>query len=128
MQMENEYGNVQSEFGHDGEKYIYWAADLANSLNTGVPWFMCQQNGIDTVLLTCNGFYCDSWINKHWRYAQNTPAMFTELWTGWFQHWKTPKLVRPSEDLAFSVACWIAKGGTFLTYYMWHGGTNLYEL
>jgi hypothetical protein len=50
--------------------------------------------------------------------------MFTELWTGWFQHWSTAKPTRPTADLAFATARWIAKGGTYVGYYMWHGGTN----
>ncbi|ORY41295.1 hypothetical protein BCR33DRAFT_343823 [Rhizoclosmatium globosum] len=52
------------------------------------------------------------------------PAMYTELWTGWFQHWGQPKFTRFAEDTAFSAARFIAKGGTYLGYYMWHGGTN----
>ncbi|PKI56750.1 hypothetical protein CRG98_022854 [Punica granatum] len=31
---------------------------------------------------------------------------------------------RPAEDLAFSVARFIQKGGSYVNYYMYHGGTN----
>ncbi|MBA0832406.1 hypothetical protein Goarm_016798 [Gossypium armourianum] len=31
---------------------------------------------------------------------------------------------RPAEDLAFAVARFIQKGGSFVNYYMYHGGTN----
>jgi beta-galactosidase len=124
MQIENEYGNVQLKYGSPGHQYILWAADLANSLDTGVPWFMCQNDDIQTLLTACNGFYCDNWIQHHWRQHYQTPPMFTELWTGWFQHWRTAKPVRPTEDLAFSATRWIARGGSFVGYYMWHGGTN----
>ncbi|WJX52147.1 hypothetical protein P8452_38289 [Trifolium repens] len=31
---------------------------------------------------------------------------------------------RPAEDLAFSIARFIQKGGSFINYYMYHGGTN----
>jgi hypothetical protein len=34
------------------------------------------------------------------------------------------KFIRPKEDLAFSAARFIAKGGSYVAYYMWHGGTN----
>jgi hypothetical protein len=124
MQMENEYGNVQKEYGYDGARYIAWAADLANSLDTGVPWIMCQQENIDTVISTCNGFYCDNWIETFRKKHPDQPAFFTELWTGWFHHWKTPKPTRPASDLAFSTARFIARGGSYIGYYMWHGGTN----
>ncbi len=28
LQIENEYGNVEKDYGHEGHKYIEWAADL----------------------------------------------------------------------------------------------------
>ncbi|KAJ3282381.1 Beta-galactosidase 8 [Borealophlyctis nickersoniae] len=124
LQMENEYGNVEEHHGIAGHKYIVWAADLANSLNVGIPWIMCQQDNVPTVINTCNGFYCDGWIARHRKRFPDQPAMFTELWTGWFQHWGLAKPVRPVEDLAFSIARFIARGGTYVSYYMWHGGTN----
>jgi hypothetical protein len=31
---------------------------------------------------------------------------------------------RPVEDLAYGVAKFIQKGGSFVNYYMYHGGTN----
>ncbi|KAM7518936.1 hypothetical protein LguiB_017898 [Lonicera macranthoides] len=42
-QIENEYGNVDSLYGPAAKTYIRWAASVANSLDTGVPWVMCQQ-------------------------------------------------------------------------------------
>lgn len=43
LQVENEYGNVEWAYGVDGELYVKWAAETAVSLNTTVPWVMCQQ-------------------------------------------------------------------------------------
>lgn len=43
-QVENEYGNVQGAYGIGGELYVKWAAETAVSLNTSVPWVMCQQS------------------------------------------------------------------------------------
>lgn len=43
LQIENEYGSVQAAYGEAGKRYAYWAADMAKSLNAGVPWIMCQQ-------------------------------------------------------------------------------------
>jgi len=42
-QVENEYGNVDSAYGSAAKSYIKWAANMAVSLDTGVPWVMCQQ-------------------------------------------------------------------------------------
>ncbi|KAJ4969156.1 hypothetical protein NE237_015857 [Protea cynaroides] len=69
-QIENEYGNIDKDYGSAAKSYISWAASMATSLDTGVPW------------------------------------------------------VIPVEDLAFSVARFFQRGGTFQNYYMYHGGTN----
>ncbi|KAE8707593.1 Detected protein of confused Function [Hibiscus syriacus] len=42
-QIENEYGNIDSAYEVGTKPYIKWAADMAVSLDTGVPWVMCQQ-------------------------------------------------------------------------------------
>ncbi|XP_061353860.1 beta-galactosidase 1-like isoform X2 [Gastrolobium bilobum] len=69
---------------------------------------------------TCNGFYCDYFSpNKAYK-----PKMWTEAWTGWFTEFGGPVPHRPAEDMAFSVARFIQKGGSFVNYYMYHGGTN----
>ncbi|KAJ3099168.1 hypothetical protein HDU97_003363 [Phlyctochytrium planicorne] len=124
LQMENEYGSVETDYGRDGKKYIAWAADLANSLDVGVPWVMCQQDDIPTVINTVNGFYGDDWIFPHFQRFKDQPAMFTELWSGWYQQWKSPKPTRSVEDLSYAATRFVAKGGTYISYYMWHGGTN----
>ncbi len=124
LQIENEYGWLQSYYGQDGDRYAKWCADTANELEKDVPWIMCQQQDQPTVINTCNGFYCDNWIQEHQETFPNQPSLFTELWTGWFQKWGEPKALRPAEDLAFSVARWFQKGGSGINYYMYHGGTN----
>ena len=124
MQMENEYGNVEFDYGLDGQRYIMWAADLANSLDTGVPWIMCLNDDVPTVISTCNGFYCDNWIGGHHSKKGSEPHMFTEMWSGWFQFWNDAKPTRPVQDVAFSIGRWVARGGTYFSYYMFHGGTN----
>ena len=44
-QIENEYGNgdIEPYYGNRAKPYVDWAAGMATSLNTGVPWNMCQQ-------------------------------------------------------------------------------------
>ncbi|KAG5566744.1 hypothetical protein RHGRI_002326 [Rhododendron griersonianum] len=78
-QIENEYGNIDSAFGSAGKRYINWAASMATSLDTGVPWVMCQQaDAPDPMIDTCNGFYCDQYTPA----SANRPKMWTENWTG----------------------------------------------
>ncbi|XP_028789776.1 beta-galactosidase 1-like [Neltuma alba] len=120
-QIENEYGPVEYEIGSPGKAYTQWAADMAVGLGTGVPWVMCKQDDApDPLINTCNGFYCDYFSpNKDYK-----PKMWTEAWTGWFTEFGGPVPHRPAEDMAFSVARFIQKGGSFVNYYMYHGGTN----
>lgn len=53
VQVENEYGFYESAYGEGGKRYTIWAANMADSQNTGVPWIMCQQfDPPDTVVST----------------------------------------------------------------------------
>jgi hypothetical protein len=131
MQIENEYGNMESNYGADGAKYVQWLSDYALSLDVaGVPWVMCQQGeGVGSapsaeIVNACNGFYCDNWISSHAADFPNQPHMFTENWPGWFQNWGEPIPHRPAVDVAFSVARWFARGGSYMNYYMAFGGST----
>ncbi|KAK4789085.1 hypothetical protein SAY86_020404 [Trapa natans] len=44
--------------------------------------------------------------------------MWTEAWTGWLTEFGGPMYQRPVEYLAFAVARFIQKGGSFVNYYM----------
>lgn len=120
-QIENEFGPVEWEIGAPGKAYTKWAAQMAVGLDTGVPWVMCKQDDApDPVINTCNGFYCENFVPNQ----KNKPKMWTENWTGWFTAFGGPTPQRPAEDVAFSVARFIQNGGSFVNYYMYHGGTN----
>ncbi|CAH1432299.1 unnamed protein product [Lactuca virosa] len=120
-QIENEYGNVISSYGAAGKAYIDWCANMANSLDIGVPWIMCQQpDAPQPMINTCNGWYCDNFTPNN----PNSPKMWTENWTGWFKNWGGLDPKRTAEDVAFAVARFFQSGGTFQNYYMYHGGTN----
>ncbi|CAN7128411.1 unnamed protein product [Brassica rapa subsp. narinosa] len=100
-QIENEYGNVMGPYGESGKEYIKWCANMAQSLDVGVPWIMCQRNDAPRPMLnTCNGFYCDNFVPNN----PNTPKIWTENWTGWFKQWGGKNPHRTTED--------------------YHGGTN----
>ncbi|KAL7153832.1 hypothetical protein ABFS83_04G194900 [Erythranthe nasuta] len=120
-QIENEYGNIDWQYGSSAKPYIDWAAQMATSMNTGVPWVMCQQNNApDPMINTCNGFYCDQFTPN----SPSKPKFWTELWSGWFSAWGNPVPYRPVEDVAFAAARFYQNNGTLLNYYMYHGGTN----
>ncbi|KAK6924429.1 Beta-galactosidase, beta-sandwich domain [Dillenia turbinata] len=120
-QIENEYGPQGKTSGYAGQQYMTWAANMAVGLGTGVPWVMCkEEDAPDPVINTCNGFYCDNFSpNKPYK-----PTIWTEAWSGWFTEFGGPIHQRPVQDLAFAVAKFIQKGGSFVNYYMYHGGTN----
>ncbi|KAK2433960.1 beta-galactosidase [Trifolium repens] len=120
-QIENEYELISADYGPAAKPYINWAASMATSLDTGVPWVMCQQaNAPDPIINTCNDFYCDQFTPN----SDKKPKMWTENWTGWFLAFGEAAPYRPVEDIAFSVARFFQRGGTFQNYYMYHGGTN----
>lgn len=120
-QIENEYGPESKSLGAAGHAYVNWAAKMAVGLDTGVPWVMCKEDDApDPVINTCNGFYCDAFSpNKPYK-----PTLWTEAWSGWFTEFGGAVHRRPVQDLAFAVARFIQKGGSFFNYYMYHGGTN----
>ncbi|XP_027914317.1 beta-galactosidase 3 [Vigna unguiculata] len=120
-QIENEYGAQSKLLGPAGQRYVNWAAKMAIETGTGVPWVMCKEDDApDPVINTCNGFYCDYFTpNKPYK-----PSMWTEAWSGWFSEFGGSIHERPVQDLAFAVARFIQKGGSFVNYYMYHGGTN----
>ncbi|KAE8669135.1 Beta-galactosidase 8 [Hibiscus syriacus] len=56
-QIENEYGNIDSIYGASAKPYIKWAADMVVSLDTGVPWVMCQHSDApDPIISILNEF------------------------------------------------------------------------
>lgn len=120
-QIENEFGPLEWDQGAPAKAYSAWAAKMAVDLDTGVPWVMCKQDDApDPVINTWNGFYGD-WFSPNQPYK---PTMWTEVWTAWFTGFGGPVPYRPVEDLAFAVAKFIQKGGSYFNYYMYHGGTN----
>ncbi|KAI3714480.1 hypothetical protein L6452_21434 [Arctium lappa] len=120
-QVENEYGNVMTSYGDAAKAYVDWCSRMADSLNIGVPWIMCQQGDAPQPMIdTCNGFYCDQFTPNN----ANSPKMWTENWTGWYKTWGGSDPMRTAEDLAYAAARFFQLGGTFQNYYMYHGGTN----
>ncbi|KAI8025515.1 Beta-galactosidase 13 [Camellia lanceoleosa] len=122
-QIENEYNNIQLAYRESGLRYIQWAANMAVSLQTGVPWIMCKQKDApDPVINTCNGRHCgDTFSGPN---GANKPHLWTENWTAQYRVFGDPPSQRAAEDIAFSVARFFSKDGTLTNYYMYYGGTN----
>ncbi|XP_034586051.1 beta-galactosidase 7 isoform X2 [Setaria viridis] len=123
-QIENEYQMVEPAFGSSGQRYVRWAAAMAVNLQTGVPWTMCKQNDApDPVINTCNGLICgETFVGPN---SANKPALWTENWTSRYLIYGNDTKLRSPEDIAFAVALFIArKNGSYMSYYMYHGGTN----
>ncbi|KAG0488071.1 hypothetical protein HPP92_006882 [Vanilla planifolia] len=123
-QVENEYQNVEQAFHEKGHNYVKWAASMAVSLQTGVPWMMCKQDDApDPVINTCNGMNCGQTFTGP--NSPNKPSLWTENWTSFYQVYGQEPYLRTAEDIAYAVALFIAKkNGSFVNYYMYHGGTN----
>ncbi|WOG99698.1 hypothetical protein DCAR_0519053 [Daucus carota subsp. sativus] len=123
-QIENEYKNVESAFHEGGPAYVRWAAEMAVGLRTGVPWMMCKQDDApDPVINACNGMKCgETFVGPN---SPNKPSLWTENWTSFLQTYGEEAPIRSAEDIAYNVALFIVtKNGSFINYYMYHGGTN----
>ncbi|KAE8100698.1 hypothetical protein FH972_018566 [Carpinus fangiana] len=122
-QIENEYGMVEKAFHENGPPYVRWAASFAVGLQTGVPWVMCKQDDApDPVINACNGRRCgETFAGPN---SPNKPAIWTENWTSLYQVYGEEPLTRSAEDIAFHTALFIARKGSYVNYYMYHGGTN----
>ncbi|XP_050256855.1 beta-galactosidase 6-like isoform X2 [Quercus robur] len=122
-QIENEYQNVEAAFHEKGPPYVRWAAKMAVGLQTGVPWIMCKQTDApDPVINTCNGMRCGETFGGP--NSPNKPSLWTENWTSFYQVYGQKPYIRSAEDIAFHVALFIARNGSYVNYYMYHGGTN----
>ncbi|KAL8257156.1 hypothetical protein R6Q59_029197 [Mikania micrantha] len=123
-QIENEYQNIEGTFHEEGSQYVKWTAQMAMDQNTGEPWMMCkQEDAPDPVINTCNGMRCDeTWNGPN---SPNKPSIWTENWTSFLQGYGDDTYMRSAEDLAFHTTMFIIKmNGSFVNYYMYHGGTN----
>ncbi|KAK4804850.1 hypothetical protein SAY86_004667 [Trapa natans] len=122
-QIENEYQTIERAFGEKGLAYVRWAAAMAVGLQTGVPWLMCKQNDApDPVINSCNGMRCGETFEGP--NSPNKPSLWTEDWPSFLQTYGDEPYLRSAEDIAYHAALFVAKNGSYINYYMYHGGTN----
>ncbi|RVX21335.1 Beta-galactosidase 6 [Vitis vinifera] len=117
FKIENEYQNIEAAFNEKGPSYVRWAAKMAVELQTGVPWVMCKQSDApDPVINTCNGMRCGQTFTGP--NSPNKPSMWTENWTSFYEVFGGETYLRSAEDIAFHVALFIARNGSYVNYYM----------
>jgi len=122
-QIENEYALVARNYGEAGQRYLRWAIELGQSLELDIPWLMCF-GGMPGSIETINAFHGHTQIDAHAAAHPEQPLLWTENWTGWYDVFGRPHRTRPVADLLYAVCAFVARGGTGVNYYMWHGGTN----
>jgi beta-galactosidase len=118
---------IENEFFGDDQAYVDWCGDLVTHefSSMQIPWIMCNGHAANSTIETCNSCNCldDGWVDRHLHDYPDKPMLFTEN-EGWFQQWGDAFAIRTTPDLAYSVAEWFAAGGSYHSYYMWHGGNN----
>ncbi|ONK77658.1 uncharacterized protein A4U43_C02F9110 [Asparagus officinalis] len=120
-QIENEFRHLERDHEAPAKAYAGWAAKMKLDLDTGIQWIMCKEDDApDPIINTWNGFYVDDFSpNKPYK-----PSMWTEVCTAWFTGFGGPIHYQHVEDVAFPIAQFIQKCGSYFYYYMYHGGTN----
>lgn len=119
---------IENEINTGDSAYVQWCGDLANGLNLGIPWLMCNGDSANNTINSCNGNDCSKYASSHAQKFPGQPLAWTED-EGWFQEWdKAPNSSdydnRTPQDMAYVILKWFARGGCHHNYYMWYGGNH----
>lgn len=128
LQVENEYASYGNDKVYLNKlKTLYQKNDLNGVLITadGAAVSMLDRGGIDGCIPT---FTFGSQTKERMETLQNhigdMPAMCTEFWDGWFDHWHDEEHhVRSVESILADFEPFLENGYNF-NFYMFHGGTN----
>ena len=127
LQIENEYGS----FGND-KVYLRKLKDiyLKNNLNAlfftadGASPFFLEAGRIEDCLPTFTfGSKTQERMTTLKTIIGDKPAMCSEFWDGWFDHWYEEHHVRGVESICEEFEPFL-KNGDNVNFYMFHGGTN----
>lgn len=127
MQVENEYGS----YGND-KKYLDYlrqgflrrGVDVLLFTSDGPTDVMLQGGTLPDILKTANfGSRPEEALEKLREYQQAGPAMCSEYWNGWFDHWGEEHHTRSPEDASETLDKMLQLGFS-VNLYMFHGGTN----
>ncbi len=127
VQVENEYGS----YGNDKEYLravakIYEENDVHELYFTsdGPTQLMLTGGTLPEYLATANfGSHVKESFGALREFRPGQPAMCTEYWNGWFDHWYEAHHLREGDDTAKTMEEMLADGGS-VNMYMFHGGTN----
>jgi len=127
MQVENEYGS----YGND-KKYLDYlrqgllrrGVDVLLFTSDGPTDLMLRGGTLPDLLKTVNfGSRPEEALEKLREYQKTGPAMCSEYWNGWFDHWGEEHHTRSPQDAAETLDKML-KLGFSVNLYMFHGGTN----
>lgn len=134
IQIENEYGIYGSD-----KDYLHFLLDSwqENDMHRDNVMFFTSENGGPDVVL--NGSQFDSAevlktanLKDHARerigmlreIQPKAPAMISEFWTGWFDHWGKPHHARDGLEIVQQIGDVLNKFHASVNMYMFFGGTN----
>ena len=122
-QVENEYSQANPP-----SDYIVWLANLTVELNKdmNIVYYINNQQWAPMSVIAARDSYVPievDYINGTAR-VRKQPALIVESYTGWFEPWYNAHAHRPAADHSIAFGEYIAAGGAYYTYYMFHGGTN----
>ncbi|PRP89805.1 beta-galactosidase [Planoprotostelium fungivorum] len=128
-QIENEYVYYGTDLG-----YIRYLKDAFESrgmnkvisIMCGAPSPKMAATSLSDTLRTINAG-SDTNVTQllsDWRsYQKEGPALVTEYYPGWLDHWSQPHQTRSLKDTAAKFAE-LLQNGISVNFYMYHGGTN----
>ncbi len=127
VQVENEYGSYGNDkdylraiaqiYKDNGINELFFTSDGPNNLMLGggsLPEYLATAN------FGSNG---KKNLDALRAFRPQQPAMCTEFWNGWFDHWYEEHHVRRSDDTAATLDEMLTDHGA-VNLYMFHGGTN----
>ena len=127
LQVENEYGS----FGNDKtylsrlrDEYLKIGLDCLLITADGAEKWALDAGQIKEVLPTATfGSKTEQRMELLQEFIGDRPAMCTEFWDGWFDHWYDEHHVRSVESICVDFEPFLKNGYSF-NFYMFHGGTN----
>jgi len=127
---------VENELRTADQAYVDFCGALVERSAVAVPFLMCNGNSSANTINSCNGADCTAFLEGHGqngRVLVDQPALWTEMWMGWFSGWgdKAPAGAWPDFDAAnqsavraASVLRWVARGGSLVNLYNYVGGNH----
>lgn len=118
---------IENEYNLGDLDYVKWCGALTQTLDSSMPWIMCNGMSAKNTLGGCNDVDCTDFAHLRKSKFPNQPLLWTED-EGYFQMWDrkfgTFQDNRSAIDVSYVVTKWFAFGGAHHNYYMWFGGNH----